>query len=280
LDDEDRMTRRNMMRIRVGILVLCLIGCTALASADTPPIPPIPCEFYGNVTINGLAAPAGTVITAYIDEVSRSSITTLTTGMYGGPGSFDPRLRISGDETDIGKTITFRVNGDGANETAQFNAGGGGRLNLTVIFSGPPPVSRFTQNITAGMAPLTVLFMDTSDCLNTTGWSWDFGDGTTLPMVKDPLTTYTTPGTYIVRLTISNSTGSDTTVPGTTITVFPRGDFNTNWRVDIADVTRVAYMAVNLTAWDPAADFNNDGKVDIADASKIAWYYVGKIPEF
>jgi PKD repeat protein len=271
------MTRRNTMQIRVGILVLCLIGCTALATADTPPIPPIPCEFYGNVTINGLAAPAGTVITAYIDGVSRSSITTITRGMYGGPGTFDPRLRINGGETDIGKTISFRVNGDGTNETAQFNAGGGSRLNLTVIFSGPPPVSRFTQNITAGMVPLTVLFTDTSDCLNTIGWSWDFGDGTTLPMVQNPLKTYMTSGTYIVRLTISNNTGSDTTVPGTTITVFPRGDFNSNWRVDISDVTRVAYMAVNLTTGDPAADFDHSGVIDAGDAAKIAWFYVGKI---
>ena len=271
------MTRRNTMQIRVGILVLCLIGCTALVTADTPPIPPIPCEFYGNVTINGLAAPAGSVITAYIDEVSRSSITIISTGRYGGPGTFDPRLRINGSETDIGKTILFRVNGNQANETALFTAGGGGLFNLTVIFSGPPPVSRFTQNITDGMAPLTVLFTDTSDCLNTTALSWDFGDGSALPMVHNPLYTYMTPGTYIVRLTISTSTGSDTTVPGTTITVFPRGDFNKNWRVDISDITRVAYMAVNLTAVDPGADFDHSGVIDVGDAAKIAWYYVGKI---
>ena len=61
--------------------------------------------------------------------------------------------------------------------------------------------------------------------------------------------------------------------------VYPKGDFNGNWRVDIGDVTRVAYMAVNLTPWHPAADFNGDTNIDIGDASKIAWYYVGKISE-
>jgi PKD repeat protein len=275
------MTRCNTIWIRVGILVVCLIGCAALASADTPSIPPIPCEFYGHVVISGLAAPAGTVITAYIDDQPRGSITTTTTGFYGGAGTFDSRLSIlNGSESDIGKTIVFRVNGNQANETALFTAGGGGRLNLTAILSGPQPVSRFTQNITSGMVPLTVLFTDTSDCLNPTGWSWDFGDGTTLPMVQNPLHTYTMPGTHIVRLTVSNSTGSNTTGTGTTITVFPRGDFNNNWRVDISDVTSVAYMVVGLIKQDPRADFHNgNGTVVGGDAAKIAWYYIGKITD-
>ena len=61
------------------------------------------------------------------------------------------------------------------------------------------------------------------------------------------------------------------------ITVYPRGDFNTNWRVDIGDVTRVAYMAVGLVPCDIQADFNGDEMVDGGDAAKIAWYYVGKV---
>jgi hypothetical protein len=58
-----------------------------------------------------------------------------------------------------------------------------------------------------------------------------------------------------------------------------RGDFNTNGRVDIGDVTRVAYMAVGLVPDDTQADFNGDSFIDAGEAAKIAWYYVGKIPE-
>jgi len=58
-----------------------------------------------------------------------------------------------------------------------------------------------------------------------------------------------------------------------------KGDFNRNSRIDIGDVTLVAYMAANLITPDLHADFTNDGHVDIVDAAKIAWYYVGKIPE-
>jgi subtilisin family serine protease len=56
-----------------------------------------------------------------------------------------------------------------------------------------------------------------------------------------------------------------------------RGDLNGNGRVDIGDLSRVAWMAAGLTPIDMRADFNGDGKVDGADAALIAYYYVGKI---
>jgi len=56
-----------------------------------------------------------------------------------------------------------------------------------------------------------------------------------------------------------------------------RGDFNLNNRVDIGDVTRVAYMVVGLTPINPDADFDHSGFVEVGDASKIAWFYIGKI---
>jgi PKD repeat protein len=96
---------------------------------------------------------------------------------------------------------------------------------------------------------------------------------------QNPSHTYTTPGIYKVALQVYNAGGYNSTWKTGYITVFPKGDFNLNNRVDIGDVTRVAYMAVNLTPWHPAADFNGDTRVDIGDASKIAWYYVGKILE-
>jgi len=59
-----------------------------------------------------------------------------------------------------------------------------------------------------------------------------------------------------------------------------RGDFNHNWRVDVGDVSLVAYMVVGRASiLLPDADFNNNGIVDIGDAAKIAWFQVGKIPE-
>ena len=268
---------KALMRIAV-ILGLCLF-IVATVNADESPAPVLPCQFYGNVTINGLAAPAGTVITAYIDGMPRRSITTMTPGRYGGAGTYDPRLSIlNGGEIDIGKTISFWANGNQANETAEFIPGNSFQVDLNILQTGPLPTAQFTMNITSGLAPFTVRFIDISDCVAPTGMLWNFGNGIT-SSVRDPVYTYLQPGIYVPHLTVMNSTGSNTTGTGTTITVFPKGDFNRNWRVDIGDVTRVAYMVVRLIPQDPRADFHNgNGTVEGGDAAKIAWYYVGKVP--
>jgi PKD repeat protein len=168
--------------------------------------------------------------------------------------------------------IMLEVFGNGYNATIRPGY-------ITVLAPGEvPPAALFTANVTSGTAPLTVQFNDTSEG-DPMSWSWSFGDGM-LSTLKNPEHTYTTSGTFSVSLTVINAGGSDgTTKPGF-ITVFPKGDFNNNWRVDIGDVTRVAYMAVGFIHQDPRADFHNgNGTVLVGDAAKIAWYYVGKIPE-
>ncbi|MFY1642735.1 PKD domain-containing protein, partial [Methanoculleus bourgensis] len=70
------------------------------------------------------------------------------------------------------------------------------------------PVANFTANRTSGTAPLTVRFTDTSTG-EITAWSWDFGDGNT-SSERDPVHTYTAPGTYTVTLTVSNGYVEDT----------------------------------------------------------------------
>lgn len=57
-----------------------------------------------------------------------------------------------------------------------------------------------------------------------------------------------------------------------------KGDLNANGRVDIGDVSRVAYMAIGLIEEELRGDFSYDGTVKAADAARIAYYYVGKIP--
>ena len=90
--------------------------------------------------------------------------------------------------------------------------GGGG--------AGPvAPVANFAANPTSGTEPLTVNFTDTST--NTpTQWAWDFqNNGTVDSTVKNPSFTYTTPGTYTVKLTASNGSGSDVEIKTSLIKV-------------------------------------------------------------
>lgn len=82
-----------------------------------------------------------------------------------------------------------------------------------------PPVANFTANTTSGYAPLTVQFTDLST-EEPTSWSWDFeNDGTLDSTVQNPVFTYATPGLYTVKLTATNSKGSDSEVRTNYITV-------------------------------------------------------------
>ncbi len=82
-----------------------------------------------------------------------------------------------------------------------------------------PPVASFTATPTSGTAPLTVAFdaSASSDAdLDPLTYNWDFGDTNSGTGVA-PSHTYTTPGTYVVTLTVSD--GEDSATATTTITV-------------------------------------------------------------
>ncbi|WP_211530769.1 PKD domain-containing protein [Methanocalculus chunghsingensis] len=72
----------------------------------------------------------------------------------------------------------------------------------------PPqkPAARFSADPVAGVAPLSVRFMDQSDG-NPDEFLWDFGDATG-SMEQHPTKIYTIPGLYTVSLTVSNTGGS------------------------------------------------------------------------
>jgi beta propeller repeat protein len=67
------------------------------------------------------------------------------------------------------------------------------------------PLVSFVQNVTAGCAPMTVEFNDTSKG-TPTRWNWSFGDGGRSD-IQNPFHTYLTPGTYTVTLTAGNAYG-------------------------------------------------------------------------
>ncbi len=89
-----------------------------------------------------------------------------------------------------------------------------------------PPVANFSGAPTAGPAPLTVTFTDSS--ANTpTAWSWDFGDSNT-STAQNPSHTYASNGSYTVALTASNTYGSNTRTKNAYIAVGdpPVADFS------------------------------------------------------
>jgi PKD repeat protein len=82
------------------------------------------------------------------------------------------------------------------------------RENYITVNPENPPKAQFVAYPRQGKAPLSVLFLDLSRG-NPSSRVWDFGDGST-STDRFPVHTYENSGKYTVRLSVSNSGGSDT----------------------------------------------------------------------
>ena len=132
------------MRCITGIIAIFLLIVLC------PPVtagPVIPAEFYGAVTVNGDPAPAGTVITALINNQVAGTITTTAAGVYGGTGTFDPRLVVTG--TTSGQAIRFQINGNDASQTSNFRSGTALELALSAEYASGVTTTTTTPATTA-----------------------------------------------------------------------------------------------------------------------------------
>lgn len=84
--------------------------------------------------------------------------------------------------------------------------------------------ANFTAAVTSGCSPLVVNFQDQSTG-NPASWFWDFGNGATATL-QNPSTTYFTPGTYTVTLTVTSASGSNTLTRTQYITVYGKPTVN------------------------------------------------------
>ncbi|MBZ5859251.1 PKD domain-containing protein [Flavihumibacter profundi] len=103
-------------------------------------------------------------------------------------------------------------------------------LVLVLLFMGgkslfaQKPTADFTASKTSGCAPLSVVFTDKSTN-KPTSWNWKFGTNQ-LDQRQNPTVTFNQPGTYTVRLVVSNSSGSDDEIKTNYITVYPSATVN------------------------------------------------------
>lgn len=83
------------------------------------------------------------------------------------------------------------------------------------------PVAAFSCNRDSVCFGSTVSFYDNSTNLPAS-WSWTFSGGTPASStVQWPVVTYSTPGTYAVKLVVTNSAGADSSTVNSYITVLP-----------------------------------------------------------
>jgi len=118
---------------RHRLLTLVLLLGLAIGVSAEGSVPSLPQEFWGALTIDGSAAPAGTVVFATINGTTSGTVTTTVTGEYGSSSALEgTRLVVSGAEGQEGQTVAFMVDGTAADQTATFTPGTVTHLDLTI----------------------------------------------------------------------------------------------------------------------------------------------------
>jgi len=162
---------------------------------------------------------------------------------------------------------------------------GSNSVEHTIHVKETAPVADFTATPLSGNAPLTVQFTDASTGV-VTGWAWDFdNNGVVDSIAQNPTYTYTTPGTYTVKLTVTGPDYSDDEVkanyisvgtPTITVEVSPETvSFGQMVVGDNTGSTSVAVTTDGGTAWSVSASANNggymkDGAKTLAQAFQLA----------
>lgn len=137
---------------RTGLATILLFSLITIALAGAPALP---CEFYGKVTIAGSPAPVGTIIVAKVGEQERGQYVLEQEGVYGGPGTFDKRLKVVAEDADLTAgtpKISFWINGQKAWQETNFQPGVSQALDLSV--GGEKPAA--TQNAEPTVMPTVI----------------------------------------------------------------------------------------------------------------------------
>ncbi|HXC04474.1 MAG TPA: gliding motility-associated C-terminal domain-containing protein, partial [Bacteroidia bacterium] len=102
---------------------------------------------------------------------------------------------------------SIHVTAGGTYSVTVSNGCGSSTATAAVVVS--TVVSNFTTDSVTGYVPFTVHFTNNSSS-NVTGWSWNFGDGTT-GTGPNPIHVYGTAGTYTAVLTVTDPNGCTST---------------------------------------------------------------------
>jgi PKD repeat protein len=123
--------------------------------------------------------------------------------------------------------------------------------------SAQAPIAKFGASPATSCSPALVQFTDSSTN-NPTSWSWNLGNGTT-SILQNPSTTYNTPGTYTVSLTVSNASGSNTKTITGYITILP------------APTISFSATDTSVGCGTKIAQFTNTSSLGVAGAGSYYW---------
>ena len=145
-------------------------------------------------------------------------------------------------------------------------------INLGSVPVTTAPVAAFLSSVQTGPAPLTVQFTDQSLSDGTNSYQWDVNnDGVIECTTQNPTYTYQAAGDYTVKLTVTNTSGSDSVVKTQYIKVLsplvtgspPTVQFTASATSGQSPLSvRFTDQSVSATPLSYQWDVNNDGIVD------------------
>lgn len=201
--------------------------------------------------------------------VIKSTITNATSYQWssGGQTSQQPTFRPVYNETgSYPVTLTITMAG-GCTYT---------RTEPNFIQVGTPPVANFSVSNSSGCAPITPVFNNTSTGGST--YLWNFGDNTTSTQAN-PSKTFTEPGSYNVKLEVTNAQGcrSSLTLPNSVIAAAPVASFTasqtmgcppfethfTNTSIDGTQYQWLFSDGTSTTEENPVKVFGTNGSYDV-----------------
>ncbi len=187
---------------------------------DTQEFPaPIVISITPDSGVAGTVVPVTALAGLHFQEHARVNLTRT-----GGPTVTMTSVAVHHNGTSISGDLNLAGVPEGFWDIVVMNPDGkSGSLHEAFTVRAPSElIASFVADPLSGQAPLTVQFNDTS-VGNPTAWNWSLGDGswfnTTNATSRNISKTYLVPGSYTVQLRVSNSGGSNTSLPGTTITV-------------------------------------------------------------
>ncbi len=133
---------------------------------------------------------------------------------------------------------------------------------------------KILSNILKGCVPLTVQFNATSKLANT--WKWDFyGNGTINDSVdQNPVFTYTKPGIYRARLTVTNHGQCPVTVLSDTINVVPKAVAGFIPSVkNFCGGGQISFKNTSLNTVSFLFDYGDDSAIDTNTLASHLYFY-------
>ena len=192
---------------------------------------------------------------SYIYMSGTSMASPLVAGLCGLMLSINPQM----DPDEVEQCLESGCDNVDALNPDYVGLIGAGRINaLNSVLCVPrlaAPMADFTFDKDTVCAGEVVTFTDLS-AEYPQHWLWDFGDGSTDTSIHSTTHTYTTPGTYSVKLTVSNNMGDDSLVFLDAIEVLPAPSVTV--AVLPGDTTGPILSASGCAnySWSPSADLS------------------------